>query len=1241
MAKPIIKLKKKTEFKTAPVLTNFSVVKEDKPFLKEEKMLVPVSRKKQVVYRNKTVKYREQVKNVVIIRSFLVKIPNFDALVEFTGEVSEKFDEPIQYVRLFLINPEVLASKNPKDSKAKVARVNKRIISIPVDTIAEGKDEIVKYLENLNSMSKSPGSDNITNFSNWEILPNIAYTFLNTQEEDELVLGDRCRYKLFRTTPIITGDCFIKTVKLLNLPEFNGVPTIDNVKNYFEEQNVNIYKPYIGHLSKIKKIGFKEQQKLQSKEVILLEGRKKMTRKAKVVPSSWFLPDYDENKVNVLINTCKVPFETEDNKEETFEQYEKRLEEAETKGYHVEPIQKFDCVYFLGSYWGWSEDDDCYVNLSTSYASDKEEQKIERKAVIEEPHRVQKNRYIFYDIEAVVDIEAFNPFVPYSIAYLVCDEDDLMKLEQDDKEKDAKYIKSRYNFGFHWGHDCVYQFLKKVEHMETHSGREHYHYKLVSFNGSNFDNFFLINELAKKEKFEDFDPKSVFYFNGSVLNFTFFDKIDTYDLSRHLVGSLRSCCNSFKVKACSKTDLDHYDAQCKFERGELLNDLTYKNQVMDYNYMDVASLAVLFQKYKQTIESISFFPYVEDTETIKFMESTGHEDNIDERLRPQRMTYQGINFWEKKTAGSLMYAVIQKHWELKAIDIPQFTFEVKKIPIFKNEERVVLEALKYLKQFGIEIKKIPKMVDELEIEFEKYRKYDNVVRFTRKTETTKAGKDQLYLFVEIDYRKFYHDLLKYKSAGRCDLSENVPTAILGNFFKFDAKSMYPYCMIIGDYQFPTGKIIPSDYNESSNLLGFFYCDIDQRNLPRNKRIQAEKIWDQRGNLIENCWYSDNILKNYLIPTERIKFLEANGCTVTKKSGFYFTETIQNIDLFEPLVELMKIKNAQDGLKGKEGYNSALRETAKLLSNAVSGKVIEQLHLKTTEYIKMSDYRDKKISDKFTIIDQLDDQHLMISYEKDEDKVFSRQQRPVFYGVLIYTYAQQYLYDTLYKNYDVIYADTDAGSVSDKDGRHWIKNVGMKQTIPHNKRIEEIEPRYKTAKLYNSGLYGCWENENEGLDIVGAFWSKKKEYMIICEDVKKSIIKTKGMMIRYNDDRKIAENSVYLTADDLKRIEKMNNSELLHFYENNKRKVNDWVEIFKDLVVKNKSVKFLCGQFSRVTNNLKKVTELNETEKFNEKVNHIVYRNVVKEIKPRDAKQECRIIYQQHKEGSDLYNRLMN
>jgi len=69
------------------------------------------------------------------------------------------------------------------------------------------------------------------------------------------------------------------------------------------------------------------------------------------------------------------------------------------------------------------------------------------------------------------------------------------------------------------------------------------------------------------------------------------------------------------------------------------------------------------------------------------------------------------------------------------------------------------------------------------------------------------------------------------------------------------------------------------------------------------------------------------------------------------AGFVFENKVKSCEMFRFLLEIMNKKNEQDSLKSsktqKHLYNSALRETLKLLMNAISGKVIEGLHLEQT------------------------------------------------------------------------------------------------------------------------------------------------------------------------------------------------------------------------------------------------------------------------------------------------------
>ena len=203
-------------------------------------------------------------------------------------------------------------------------------------------------------------------------------------------------------------------------------------------------------------------------------------------------------------------------------------------------------------------------------------------------------------------------------------------------------------------------------------------------------------------------------------------------------------------------------------------------------------------------------------------------------------------------------------------------------------------------------------------------------------------------------------LQKCKIAGRVELFNGVQK-VEERLVSTDVCSLYPYVMSVAPVYYPCGKLITTDEYIGDDVLGFYYCDIDQSNL---KAINLPKIYARKTE-IENDWNYDGVLEDYLVSNVIIGLLKKFNCKVVIKNGFYFTEKKKSCDMFDFLLDFMKAKNEQDTLNKKkdDAYNPALRETLKLLMNSLSGKVIEGLHTeKTVDVNSIAEY--EKIKQKF-------------------------------------------------------------------------------------------------------------------------------------------------------------------------------------------------------------------------------------------------------------------------------------
>lgn len=117
------------------------------------------------------------------------------------------------------------------------------------------------------------------------------------------------------------------------------------------------------------------------------------------------------------------------------------------------------------------------------------------------------------------------------------------------------------------------------------------------FNGSRFDNFFILRWLLKKKV--RIDEKSLLINGNNILSIKFKTRrgwIQLKDLSKFLSGSLKACCASFGLPTdLSKKDFDH-------EKIKSWEDVyAHKFESNQYQNMDVISLRALYKSFAKTI----------------------------------------------------------------------------------------------------------------------------------------------------------------------------------------------------------------------------------------------------------------------------------------------------------------------------------------------------------------------------------------------------------------------------------------------------------------------------------------------------------------------------------------------------------------------------------------------------------------------------------------------------------------
>lgn len=262
------------------------------------------------------------------------------------------------------------------------------------------------------------------------------------------------------------------------------------------------------------------------------------------------------------------------------------------------------------------------------------------------------------------------------------------------------------------------------------------------------------------------------------------------------------------------------------------------------------------------------------------------------------------------------------------------------------------------------------------------------------------------------------------AAGRtqCYKGPSCDFSMTQEYRMVDVKSLYPYIMLFR--LFPCGELVEMTYDEciSKGLIGFFNCRFSQTDLRVNilpKRSKDAPLnWNYKGE-IEAC-----------ISTVDIQCLIRNGATIHEiKSGMAFTETIPGAELFKCIDFFKKVKEEEDA-KPKAQRNGVRRNMAKLFMNSLSGKVIENLHLEKTEIVRTQRDIDrimKTVSNpqKDMSLEGVFENNGLVSYKIAASQAIKHDNRPIYLGCLIYAYAREHMYESVLRDYDVIYQDTDS------------------------------------------------------------------------------------------------------------------------------------------------------------------------------------------------------------------------
>ena len=806
-----------------------------------------------------------------------------------------------------------------------------------------------------------------------------------------------------------------------------------------------------------------------------------------------------------------------------------------------------------------------------------------RVKMIESPRLTR--RYIFFDFECVINFNERNVNKPYSLNIFNCDDLELQYLnrcEEVYKTNRELYNEESTNIDIHDQPIDIFDkdILPRNLNINIDSNFTHTRFRQICLK---CNKLFLGYDCCRHfyNYLNENHRKVIYVFIG--FNNSNYDNYILYDQWSHI------------------TDEDNKITELMINKGQILNFRLFNlDHVFDMRKHVVGSLKYnckafglelckkvgdfSFEEMQKKYDDGELLDFIKDNEKLaeynKFdclslaLIYFRYEKSI--KQIPEFNKYMEDNnkhLTDFFTLGMLTNSVHENNQKKQEIIMPKFT--VSKSDFIKKQRKMLIKG--------------PKKCNKVVIEglFEKYN-------------------DTL--------QNFYNLLLRSRVAGRCQLF-NGTQKVVGRIHSMDACSLYPYICCILDCMYPCDELSFGNTDKfiDDDKLRYYMVDVDQTNL--TIKYLAEKTADG------NNWIKDKLC-NILISSPELKYLTKIGCAIKYLGDYYeFSGSLKSCELFSWMLPIMGFKNNEDMLKAKNdpSYNNSMREVYKLIMNIISGKANQGLSLTDRKVIKNElEYLELKAkSEKINTIMIMNDERIHVTYDlKQKDNM--RKCKPIFVGSLIYSYARMYMHEHVYTKVDkehIFYTDTDSCKMDEIGFAQW-KQYASNHIVPHWKEVEEIDERYKEARIYNENfkVFGSFEDEykNNGDNMISYFEMKK---LYTCIDVEASN-KYRELLNKCNNDNEkvkiieklkeiehthmggVSDSSIILTEEEALKLKKMKKRELYEVYINNKnKKISDNPLKFFETLHNNKNADVLTFSMTKKYNNNKHDVKINDKDRM--------------------------------------------
>lgn len=694
-----------------------------------------------------------------------------------------------------------------------------------------------------------------------------------------------------------------------------------------------------------------------------------------------------------------------------------------------------------------------------------------------------KEMFVSFDVETGVVSERHggrNAFEPFSASWCWIDNEDMgcPDWEFEQKLPDYKEVRTFDSVG----KDCVFDFLAWIEAQAP----KYKKITVVTVNGAKFDHEFLLDAVMRRANHataEGNKPKNLHLTNNKMVAFTW-GKATVFDLNLHIPASLSKMGKDFAIPQdwrkiddgpehtviqdlFARFGFDMWTSEelNEFERGDL-------NDYRAYGLNDARATILIYRKYVRALQSVGMSK-VEQTIGAQAMKAfKASLPHIKEQMLPQ------------------MLATHTKE-ELAQLTVMNGLLPALSIEEMEEERRNVVAG-------AVKLPQGPVVIAGNAVE-----SYDVASQYPTSMTVDSDGWYGCGLRDVVE-----HEDGSFLRVDECKLDTHVGK------FRIDVDQSDLFCR--------TGHVV----------IPFKEMGVKKSAMGEEVPVGLKNHWNMdnyQGKYDDMSpklrdWYERGILTDVLVDNLELKMLLEQQCDVRIKKAWIYRCAIPGWMLFEVEHSWIAAKSAQDAMKGTPEYNEALRNTLKLLANAMSGKTMQGNYLETFELV-----REQELMKKFRAYEEKGfgvtlrmaaEGMWFLQVNKLKAHVMDKQY-PIEWGKKIYSVSRMRILRTTYLplGRDMLYGDTDCVKAYRRVFEARIKPLLKAQRVPAHPKAIERDPAYNEISMFyepgdeHDKRIGQFEDEHDGMQKEdesawrGAIAAKK---MFALTDGNKIKISAKGM-----------------------------------------------------------------------------------------------------------------------------------